>query len=155
MATVRPADRQRDDADVLRLWCDLIAHHQSVERVRPRRWRGAPEDWLRAYLDKAWTDPKQTLIVAEDGGRTVGFVRAALDDAGPCPGRIETLVVDPGARGAGVGKLLMDAAEAWLREHGADEVAIEVVEPNTDARRFYERIGYQPMLVTYIRPIDG
>jgi ribosomal protein S18 acetylase RimI-like enzyme len=154
VAAVRPADRERDDAEILRLWCELIAYHKSVERVRPRRWQGAPEDWLRRVLDDVWADPRRSLLVAEEGGRTVGFAQVRLDDDGPCSGRVETLVVDPAARGVGVGKLLMEAAEAWLRAHGADEVAIEVIEPNTGARRFYESLGYRPLLVTYIRTID-
>jgi GNAT superfamily N-acetyltransferase len=153
VATIRAADRQRDDADVLRLWCELIAHHQSVERVRPRRWQGAPEVWLRDVLDGVWVDPQQALLVAEEEGRAIGFARVALAADGPCPGRVETLVVEAPSRGAGVGELLMAAAEAWLRERGADEIAIDVVEPNVGARRFYERFGYRPLLVTYIRPI--
>jgi GNAT superfamily N-acetyltransferase len=127
---------------VLRLWCG------------PRRWRGPPEEGLRRLLDKVWDDPRQALLVAELDGRVVGFARVALADEGPCPGRVETLFVDADLRGAGVGRELMGAAESWLREHGADEVAIEVVEPNTGSRRFYEGLGYEPLLVTYIRPID-
>jgi ribosomal protein S18 acetylase RimI-like enzyme len=154
VANVRSADRDRDDAGVYRLWCDLIAHHKSVERVRPRRWQGPPEEWLRGILDKAWSDPRQAMFVAEDSGRVVGFVRAALDHDGPCPGRIETLIVERDQRGSGTGKQLMGAAHRWLRQQGADEVMLEVVDGNVDAQRFYAALGYKPFLVAYLRPTD-
>lgn len=55
--------------------------------------------------------------------------------------RVAAMGVTSGARGAGVGRLLMDAALATAREHGAGRLLLEVFEKNETARRLYERSG--------------
>ena len=57
---------------------------------------------------------------------------------------LETLVVAPDARGAGIGAQLMDAVRAACAERGLATLSIGVVAANTDAVRFYEREGAKP-----------
>ncbi len=45
-------------------------------------------------------------------------------------------------RGQGIGRTLMEAAEAWARQHGATRLVLNVWEFNVDALRFYETLGY-------------
>jgi GNAT superfamily N-acetyltransferase len=53
------------------------------------------------------------------------------------------LVVTAALRGAGVGRELMAAAEAWAVEHGLHEVRLRSRVAREDAHRFYERLGYE------------
>jgi ribosomal protein S18 acetylase RimI-like enzyme len=52
------------------------------------------------------------------------------------------LYVVPGSRGRGIGRALMEAAIRAARERGADTMDIGVDEPDTVARRLYERLGF-------------
>ena len=56
--------------------------------------------------------------------------------------RIYSVVVDPEARGQGLGLRLIQRAEAAARAAGCREIALEVHEENADARRLYARLGY-------------
>ena len=53
----------------------------------------------------------------------------------------------PELRGRGVGRLLMEAAYAQMRQAGATTVALEMVANNDVARRFYEREGFTTTFV--------
>lgn len=151
VASVRLAHPQDEDA-IFRLWLDLVAYHKSLERIRPQRWSGSAEDVLRPLLAAVWANPeREAILVACEGEEIAGFVRAAVAENGPCPGRIETLYVAEGRRGGRIGRELVGRAVGWLSERGAVEVAVDFIAPNAGARRFYERFGFEPLLVTYMR----
>lgn len=84
-------------------------------------------------------------LVAELGGRIVGFVRLAL----PTPlasnahvRQIQGLAVAGEARGRGVGRRLIRAALDEARRRGARRVTLRVLGHNTPARRLYEAEGF-------------
>jgi len=81
----------------------------------------------------------------------VGFMRAGLYEEGPVLAHIETLFVAEQHRGAGIARALVEVAERWCRERGADEVAIEFIARNDLAKHTYQRLGYRPFLVTYMK----
>ena len=56
-------------------------------------------------------------------------------------GRIDTLVVAKGARRAGCGRKLLEAATRWARERKAEEILLTVWEGNKDAEHFYRKLG--------------
>jgi GNAT superfamily N-acetyltransferase len=85
-------------------------------------------------------------LVAERGGRVVGFAGVAWGWAytHDAPyARLMVLVVDPDERGRGTGAALVDAAEAWAREHGAETIHVTTALHREGAHRFYPRIGYE------------
>jgi GNAT superfamily N-acetyltransferase len=55
---------------------------------------------------------------------------------------LRSLYVVPEAWGTGVAQRLMEAALDAMRERGATEAILWVVEGNDRARRFYEREGW-------------
>jgi ribosomal protein S18 acetylase RimI-like enzyme len=55
---------------------------------------------------------------------------------------IDDLCVDAECRGMGIGKLLMAAAVEHARELGVYDIDLNVWEFNTDARMFYESLGF-------------
>ncbi len=71
-----------------------------------------------------------------------GFVlcRVAADEA-----EILTIVVAPERRRNGVGRALVEAAEAVAREHGAATMFLEVATDNAPARAFYAALGFDPV----------
>ena len=144
-----------DEESILALWIGLLAYHRSIEDDRPARWTRPRERWpdhLREYLGAVWNDPeRQAIFVAAVGGEIVGFVRAGLHADGPLPALVETLFVAEEHRGAGVARALVAAAERWCLDRGAAEVGVEFIAANRAAQRAYERLGYRPFLVTYMR----
>lgn len=86
----------------------------------------AQED-ARARLGLWARDPQGSLLVAERDGRMVGFVAV---HAVPCIhragyiARVTGLSVRTEWHGDGIGRQLLDAAEAWAASHGCHEVEI-------------------------------
>ena len=106
--------------------------------------------WNEAGLVRPWNDPdadferalrgaSSTVLLAEVDGRPVGTVMVGDDGH---RGWIYYLAVDPGQQGTGVGRRLMAAAEAWLREQGCPKLQLMVRGSNEGAVAFYEGIGY-------------
>ena len=87
--------------------------------------------------------PGMVFLVAEDGGRVVGGVwLARRTSTGRDLAWVYDLHVDPDARGRGVARQLMLAAQDRARELGAAAVGLNVFGPNLAARRLYESLGY-------------
>ncbi|MBX3491641.1 MAG: GNAT family N-acetyltransferase, partial [Parvibaculum sp.] len=51
--------------------------------------------------------------------------------------------VDEGARGKGVGRALLEAAEAHTKAAGIREIRLYVLENNARAQRVYDAAGYR------------
>jgi predicted N-acetyltransferase YhbS len=90
-------------------------------------------DQVRAYMAKG------TFLVAEEGGVPVGCVYA--EERGD-RGYFGLLAVDPAQHGQGLGRTLVEAAEARLRRAGCRAVDISVVDLRTELPPFYRRLGY-------------
>jgi ribosomal protein S18 acetylase RimI-like enzyme len=83
------------------------------------------------------------LLVARDDGKIVGTLTLVLYriPSGRCA-RIESVVVDGAARGAGVGAALCTEAIARARAAGADAVDLTSVPARAAANRLYLRLGF-------------
>jgi ribosomal protein S18 acetylase RimI-like enzyme len=79
-------------------------------------------------------------------GVCVAFVGFSTFQARPLL-NIHDLAVLPEARGAGIGRALLAAAEAHARASGCCKLTLEVQEDNAPARHLYERFGFRD--VTY------
>lgn len=83
--------------------------------------------------------PGQHLWVAQVEGRRVGI----LWISGDMPRSfVYNVVVDPAHRGLGHGRSIMNAAAAWCRDQGADELGLNVFGHNHTARALYDSLGY-------------
>ncbi len=144
--------RRTDHEALLALWTGLGDYHRSIERIRPLRWALRPTETRLRLLQETWSDPsRRGVFVAEGEDGLVGFVRVSLSEKGPCPAAIDTLFVTGPRRGQRIGTRLLERALTWCRERGAAEVSVEFIAPNEPARAFYERAGFQPLLVTHVR----
>ncbi|MDB5857746.1 MAG: rane protein [Ramlibacter sp.] len=99
-----------------------------------------------------WRDsiagPGRAGFVAEVGGEPVGFVTVASGDESHSLlqptrwARVNSICVLERARGQGVGRALMERAEAWARFEGAEEIRLVVWAFNARAVHLYEELGY-------------
>lgn len=85
------------------------------------------------------------LFVAQVGSRVVGMLTLATFPV-PTGTRawVEDVVVSEGARGSGAGRLLVNAAVARAREHGARTVDLTSRPRREAANRLYQRLGFEP-----------
>jgi len=94
-------------------------------------------------------------FVAERGGAVVGTVTVSgpYDEtsapAGEAPWRWDAdtahfhqFAVHPQHQGAGIGRQLVAACEAWARERGYRRIALDTAEPAHELRALYARLGY-------------
>lgn len=84
-------------------------------------------------------------LVAELAGIVVGFIRLGLPSPLACHAhvrQIQGLVVADEARGAGVGRALVRAAQDEARRRGARRLTLRVLGHNTPARKLYESEGF-------------
>jgi ribosomal protein S18 acetylase RimI-like enzyme len=52
---------------------------------------------------------------------------------------------------SGIGRKLLQAAEDWGRQQGAEFASLEYLEANTGAAAFYQRLGYGVAALTAIK----
>jgi GNAT superfamily N-acetyltransferase len=101
-----------------------------------------------------FASPQSRVIVADHDGEILGFIaihaipRFEHSDRVL---RIMALVVDPGVRERGIGRLLMEEAERVGAELGAAFVEVTAGHHRPDAFRLYEELGYDASVAAYLR----
>lgn len=121
---IRPAEDD-DVSALVRLWdaCGLT-----------RPWNDAPTD-----IAFARRGPNSDVLVAE---RNDGIVAAVLVGHDGHRGAVYYVAADPAHRGEGLGRLIMEAAEAWLVRRGVWKLNLHVRKSNPGVIGFYKSIGY-------------
>ena len=110
-------------------------------------------EFEREVPDELWEDDDENyrhdhVLLADD----VGI--AALDrKGGDRTWLLDLLYVRPSARGKGLGTELLRAAAGFVRDQGAEMLALEVLESNEGARRLYERLGFRTVERTLAAPV--
>jgi ribosomal protein S18 acetylase RimI-like enzyme len=66
---------------------------------------------------------------------------------------IEILAVSSAAEGRGAGRTLVEAAEEWARSERLDLITLNVFANNQRARSVYQRLGYAPETLHYVKPL--
>ena len=97
-------------------------------------------DWHRRLSGEF--APHTVGYVAELSGRIAGTIVAGGEPDLPKFGHITRLYVEPRLWGQGVGRSLYDCAVAHLQDVGYAQASLWVLERNTRARCWYERLGW-------------
>jgi GNAT superfamily N-acetyltransferase len=100
--------------------------------------------------------PADRVLVAEQNGTLQGF--AALHATptlhrGTPVGRITGLAVLPDRHGRGVGRLLVEAAEAHFRACGAERMEVTSGPAHQPAHEFYRHLGYDDQGVRFAKSL--
>lgn len=93
---------------------------------------------LSEFVKRA--SPRERLWIAERAGRIVGCIAIVTADAGQA--QLRWYLVDPGARGAGLGRRLLDEAVAFCRGCGYGAVFLWTVSALTAASHLYRKAGF-------------
>lgn len=82
-------------------------------------------------------------LLARREGQLLGYV-IVLFSRGTTMARVYSIAVAPEARGKGMGRQLMEAAEAAAKANACSEIRLEVRQDNDAAIRLYRLLGYKP-----------
>ena len=150
-----PADLQ----SIGHLGALLVEAHHGFD---PRRFmaasRGTPEGYA-SFIGTQLEDPDVAVLVAEDDGDVIGYAYAAAEGydymalRGPA-GVLHDLIVEPGHRGRGVGRLLLEAALEFLRSRGVPRVVLSTAERNEAAQRLFAGAGFRRTMIEMTRELD-
>lgn len=131
---VRPEEwRELRDLRLAALATDEDAFGSTLALARARG-----DDAWRAY---AYDGPDSVTFVASCEGRWVGMARGRAHDG---EGGLYGMWVAPDARGAGVGRRLVEAVLDWADARGIPRIVLGVAEARAAARALYARCGFVP-----------
>ncbi len=111
-------------------------------------------DSLRSLKD-AVSDKNAIVLVALDGARLVGVVKAILRDRIYYEPRKEGAIVEfyilPEFRRGSLGRELFDSAVSRLEKRGAVLITAEFPSQNEIAKKFYTKLGFRSLTNVYAR----
>jgi ribosomal protein S18 acetylase RimI-like enzyme len=121
-----------DEASVVALWhaCGLVASYND------------PAADFRFARAGACSD---VLVGADGAGFINGSVMVGHDGH---RGWLYYVASAPSARGRGIGREMVRAAEDWLRQRGVRKVQLLVRDTNTAVVPFYQRLGFEAAPLT-------
>lgn len=107
--------------------------------------------WEKCNLTRPQNDPKKDIarklkvnpdlfLVGVEGTKVVATAMGGYEGH---RGWVNYLGVDPEYRQQGYAKKLMDALEKMLLKRGCPKLNLQVIASNTEAIKFYDRIGYK------------
>jgi ribosomal protein S18 acetylase RimI-like enzyme len=107
--------------------------------------------WHAAGVSRPWNDPATDIAFARRGPhatllvgtRAEHVVATAMVGEDGHRAWVYYLAVAPAHRRGGLGRAMMDAAEAWAAQRGVWKLQLLVRDDNHKARGFYERLGYR------------
>jgi ribosomal protein S18 acetylase RimI-like enzyme len=120
--------------------------------------------WQRCGLTRPWNDPASDIALARKGENAAmlagrdnsGIVASVLVGHDGHRGWVYYVAVDPDCRHKGYGRVIMDAAEQWLRRRGIEKLQLMVRSDNSQVQAFYRSLGYlEQERIIYAKWLDG
>ena len=107
--------------------------------------------WETCGLTRPWNDPQRDARLAIEGATSAilglrdgeALIASVMTGFDGHRGWVYYLAVAPDRRREGLGRKLMDAAAAWLRDRGAPKLQLMVRTSNEAALGFYEALGLE------------
>lgn len=166
----KPRERQRDGPPSIRratradlphigrLGALLVAAHHDFDSRRFLAATTRTKDAYAAYLGSQLEEPDAAVLVAEVNAEVIGYAYVALESydymalRGPA-GVLHDIILDPGHRRAGIGRLLFDAALEFVRSRGFTQIVLGTAERNEAAQRFFASVGFRRTMIELTREL--
>jgi len=137
---IRPA-RPEDASTLVELGAAIGAEPEAW-LLNTDGWRSVTEE--RRYLRALRRHPDAAVFVAEDEGEIVGRLSVARDPHSASRHVADLgLMVAASHRRRGIGRALLEQAEAWARSAGVVKLELHVFPWNVPAIRLYEGFGFE------------
>jgi ribosomal protein S18 acetylase RimI-like enzyme len=116
-------------------------------------------DWDERQRQRMSAEGETLVLIARSGAVAVGFLNARLV-ANPFwfeerYGYIENAFVRSELRAGGIGRALLDEAEAWCREQGLEQLQLTVLAANELGVAVWTRTGFQPQSLRMVKNLKG
>jgi GNAT superfamily N-acetyltransferase len=132
---------EEKDTAALQALCEACADYHVLVEGRPARPDEARHLMAELPPGKTLTD-KFFFGLFTPRPRLCGALDLLRDYHEPGEWYLGLLLLEPGARGQGLGERVLRAAEDWVRAQGARRMLLAVAEQNGGGLRFWERQGY-------------
>jgi ribosomal protein S18 acetylase RimI-like enzyme len=117
--------------------------------------------WNAAGVSRPWNDPVRDIAFARRGAHStvlVGLegsqiVATAMVGEDGHRGWMYYVAVAPERQRGGLGRMMMQAAEDWLKQRGVWKVQLLVRGGNAQAAKFYEQLGYHDALSVCLQKV--
>jgi len=152
---IRPA-RAEDLPALARFGAKLAREHHAMDAARFFVPDEPIEPGYERWLGKELQNRSAAVLAAEAGGRVLGYAYGRMEPRDwntlrdTCGVAVD-LWVEPAARGAGLGRRLVEALVAALEERGAERVVLNVAWRNPEAQRLFERLRFRPTVLEMAR----
>ena len=106
-------------------------------------------DWkkIRAEMAKAVKSKNEQVIVAEDNGKLVGFIKGyILKEGSKIFGILQDVYVSSGYRKKGLGSKFAFELFDWFKKNKCSRVQTEVFVKNKAAVKFYQSLGFKEQI---------
>ncbi|WP_341941600.1 GNAT family N-acetyltransferase [Microbacterium sp. LWH10-1.2] len=129
----------------------LLSHEADFGAVFRRP--GAEQLLLASMTDRLRSWPDWTWLIEQDGA-ALGYVHAfpeAETPGSPPRAYLDAMYLAPDARGAGLGRRVIDAVHGILAGEGTGSVRLDYSVANPQSGPFWSRLGYRPVTTTWQR----
>ena len=136
----------------------------TIEAITDADVEGVVALWQRCGLTRPWNDPhadialarrcdNSTVLVGRANSAVVATIMVGHDGH---RGWVYYVAVDPNCQKRGFGRLIMAAAEDWLRREGIAKLQLLVRRENAQANAFYGALGFElSTSVMFQKWLDG
>jgi ribosomal protein S18 acetylase RimI-like enzyme len=111
-----------------------------------------PEAGYAWWFEKELRNPRAMISSAKLDGKIVGYAYARLEERDwnallDEHGALHDILVDPAARGRGIGRQLLLAVLAELKRRGASRVVLHTATQNVSAHRLFAAVGFRQTML--------
>ena len=147
-----------DLAAIGRLGTLLVRTHHEFDPERFMPTQPGMEQGYGSFIGTQLSDPDVIVLVAERDAAVVGYLYGGLEQRDwmalrDAAGVIHDVIVDPSQRRSGIGRKLLEAGLAWLREHGAPRAVLSTAQRNEAAQRLFASVGFRPTMIEMTREL--
>ncbi len=105
-------------------------------------------------LDRLIADDRRRVVVGTIDDEVVGLAIGRIEEVGETTlGSVDACYVEPGARGVGVGRALLDDLVAWFTASGCRGADATALPGDRATKNFYEAAGFKARLITVHRAL--
>ena len=145
----------RDVAGITGLSSALF--REDAGRRDPFTNQGWPKEEGEGYFTDLVTRERSLCLLAEAYGEAVGYLAGYVGEPSTLRpvvvAELESMYIQDGYRGLGLGERMMRGFLEWAEAEGAERAAVTAYAANEGAIRFYQRCGFQPWSTTLEKSI--
>ena len=152
--------RKADSSDLDKIVEMQLSLQEHLENSNPLIWRYTKEkkELLKRDLENQFMDENHLILVAEVKGEIVGFVHAEVQHRTThipaIIGSIANIFVHKNFRRKGIGSRLIQEVYRFFRTKNVKDVYLRYVLGNKEGEKFWEKLGFKPILVTAHSQVD-